>query len=99
MLRRKKVKSKNINRSPFVSTPDLRKSFVIDEISNNHLIRRLKVIHGLITDNISVLRDNKKTVNALNDRLKKVETKLVLVDIILFKVKQIFLIEITISFR
>ena len=66
MLRRKKVKSKNINRSPFVSTPDLRKSFVIDEISNNHLIRRLKVIHGLITDNISVLRDNKK----FNKKLK-----------------------------
>ena len=60
------MKSKNINRSPFVSTPDLRKSFVIDDISNDHLIRRLKVIHGLITDNISVLKNKKK----FNKKLK-----------------------------
>ena len=42
----------------------------------DQLTKRIKVIQGLLTDNINVGRDNKKSVDALNDRLREVETKL-----------------------
>ena len=75
MVRRKKF----LDRRLIVTTPNppRRKSPVIDDISNDQLIKRLKVIQGLITNNINVGRDNKKSFDALNDRLRKVEIKLV----------------------
>ena len=79
MLRRKRVK-RRFPIHPYIVTTHIlprRNSPVIDDISNDQLIKRLKVIQGLITNNINVGRDNKKSFDALNDRLRKVEIKLV----------------------
>ena len=72
---------------PYIVTthiPPRKKSPVIDDISNDQLIKRLKVIQGLITNNINVGRNNKKSINVLSDRLREVETKLVLTYIKIF---------------
>ena len=86
MLRKKRVKRKFPNPPYIVTTPNQRKSSetprrktpVINDVSNDQLIKRLKVIQGLITNNINVGRNNKKSINVLSDRLREVETKLVL---------------------
>ena len=49
---------------------------VSDEVSGEDLTNRLSVVEGLITDNINVERNTKKSVDVLHDHIESVKTEM-----------------------
>ena len=81
------------NRST-VATPRQRNSSDSNDVSGDQLTKRLRDIDVLITKNINVERDTKKSFDVLNDHLGSVETKMRIITFILLLILLILIVSV-----